>query len=54
MKITNINFKMRKNEKNKFKEIFKLIQIIFQLKIYAKKKLYHLIWFAHCWVCQIT
>ena len=28
---------MRKNEKNKFKEIFKLIQIIFQLKIYAKK-----------------
>ena len=28
---------MRKNEKNKFKEIFKLIQIIFQLKIYAEK-----------------
>ena len=28
---------MRKNEKNKFKEIFELIQIIFQLKIYAEK-----------------
>ena len=28
---------MRKNEKNKFKEIFKLIQIILQLKIYAGK-----------------